>query len=155
MGEYGQWILLGGLVLIFIVMIMFQMRRRKRVMAEQESLLDRLRPGMRIKTVAGTIGRIRELRDEGGGLRTILIETGHGSQMSFMLIDFQAVLAVMDDPMVTPSVITPSSDVAPMTLQTGAAEADCTFTQMKAEARGEDFDAKEFVEKSNKSRKRK
>jgi len=145
MDQYGQWILLGGLVLVFVVMIMFQVRRRKRVMAEQETLLDRLRPGMRIKTVAGTIGRIRELRDEGGGQRTILIETGFGNNMSFMLIDFQAVLAVMDEPMTT-------SATTPLTMQTEAAAEDCKFTEMQKES---ELDAKEFVEKSNKGRKKK
>jgi len=139
-----EWILPAGLVLLLVVMMMFHMRRRKRYVSEQQSMFDKLRPGMRIKTVAGTIGRIKELRDEGGGVRTILIETGHGIHMSFMLIDFQAVLSIMDEAMT--STVVQDAPVTPLAMQTESA--DCRFTEMQLNAR-------EFVDESNKSRKKK
>jgi len=160
MGEWGTWVMVGVLGLLIVLMVVMQIRRRRQMTQQQDQMIDRLRAGMRIKTVAGAIGRIVEIRDEGAGLRTVLIETGNDRNKSFLLYDVQAILSIVDDPMSPPTVVennTPATTTAPTPTETTDATNPnhTTWEEMKSQALGqENFDAKEFVDASNKSRKR-
>ena len=158
MGEWGTWVMVGVLGLLIVLMVVMQIRRRRQMTQQQDQMIDRLRAGMRIKTVAGAIGRIVEIRDEGAGLRTVLIETGNDRNKSFLLYDVQAILSIVDDPMSPPTIVENNTPTTPST-QTPTSQAQAsqgeTWEEMKARADGQgDFDAKEFVDASNKSRKR-
>ncbi|MCL2846160.1 MAG: preprotein translocase subunit YajC [Firmicutes bacterium] len=134
--DLGTAILMGVLIGFLVLMMFLQTRNRRRMVDEQARMIDRLRPGMRVKTVAGVIGRIREIREENATLRTVLLETGHHDRVSFVLYDVQAIMAIMDEAMTnTPVVAAPEP------------------TPEITEAPATDFDAATFVEKSNDGRK--
>ena len=95
--EIVTYALIGGFVVIFGVMIYFQSRRRRSAQAEYTGMLDTLRPGTRVKTVGGVIGRIKEIREEAPGFKTVLLETGSDKYPSFVLYDIQAIYGVVDD----------------------------------------------------------
>jgi len=157
-----EFILIGVLVLLFALMIFMQARRRRTMVSQQNEMFDRLRPGMRIKTVAGTIGRIKEIREESPHLKTILLETGTDKNSSFLLIDMQAVLSIVDDPFqatviteetilvqeqkALPPVEAPVKEITEDSKPEAVSDAQVQMTE--AEAR-------DFVEKSTKSRAKK
>ena len=95
--DYVFYIILGVIVVIFALMIVMQSRRRKTAQAEYTGMLDTLRTGMRVKTVGGVIGRIREIREEAPGFKTVLLETGSDTNKSLVLYDLQAIYGIVDD----------------------------------------------------------
>jgi len=95
--NWVTWAIFGGFVGIFAVMIMLQTRRRRTAQAEYSGMLETLRPGIRVKTVGGVIGRIKEIREEAPGFKTVLLETGSDKNTSFVLYDLQAVYGIVDD----------------------------------------------------------
>jgi len=131
-GEWVMFAILGGLVGLFILMMFLQRRRQRNMMETQGAMLDRLRMGMRVKTVSGVIGRIKEIREEVGGLRTVLIESGNDKFTSFMQVDINAIMEIVND----------HSEQVEQVEQ---------VEQPKIEA-GDGFDVAEFVEKSNNER---
>lgn len=164
-------IMIGVFALLIVGMIFLQSRRRRQMVDQQSAMMDRLRAGMRIKTVAGVIGRIREIREEASGLKTILMETGHGASTSFQLIDVQAILNIMEEDRLvdglglstqdqTPASapVAPVVEVAPAPTPEGEANPmHEKYNAMKEEARvgrEAELDAAEFVKKSNTTRKR-
>ncbi|MCL2756034.1 MAG: preprotein translocase subunit YajC [Firmicutes bacterium] len=136
-------VIISVLVLLFVGMIVLQTRRRRSVMNEQMSMIDKLRPGMRVKTVAGVIGRIKEIREENANLKTVLLETGHGSHTSFALYDIQAILAVLDEPGANITVSNVTMEETPTNAP--------TFEEMQAQI-NDGFNAEDFVKKSNSTR---
>jgi preprotein translocase subunit YajC len=134
-----EFILMGVVVVMLGGMFFVSHKRRKKMVEEQNAMMDRLRPGMRIKNVAGTIGRIKEIREESASLKTILIETGSGKNTSFLLMDIQSVMSIMDEPSTLVATDTPQ----PITYDEMRAKADLPT---------DDFSAAEFVGKSNKKR---
>jgi len=97
MKDLWAYITLGVIVLLFIVMVMAQTRKRKSAQAEYTGMLDTLRSGMRVKTVGGVIGKIREIREEAPGFKTVLLETGDPKNPSLVLYDLQAIYGIVDD----------------------------------------------------------
>lgn len=155
-----EFILLGALLGVFVIMAMGQSRRRRAVSDQQSAMIDRLRPGMRVKTVAGLIGRIKEIREENAALKTVLLETGTGTMVGYQLVDINAIMMVMDEAM------TNNVKEFDNAAETPATPAKTTFEEMKAASDGikpeagepsisatPDFDAAAFVEKSNTKRK--
>ena len=120
--------LLGGVLGLAIVMIFLSRRRQRRMVGNQVAMLDRIRMGMRVKTVSGVIGRIKEIREEPSGMKTVLIETGNDKYCSYMQVDINAVMEIVSEegavPLPEPVVETPA----------------------------EEFNAEAFVEQSNESR---
>ncbi|MCL2587648.1 MAG: preprotein translocase subunit YajC [Firmicutes bacterium] len=143
--EWIMFVILGAMVGLFIVMMFLNRRRQRRIMDEQVGMLDRLRMGMRIKTVSGVIGRIKEIREEVGGMRTILIETGNDKFSSFMQIDINAVMEIVGEAG-HQAEAAPVIDHQPETFE--------SMKERAREGREEDFNAAEFVEKSNSTRKK-
>ena len=90
---WEMYVVMGVIVLMFVVMVTLQSKKRKKSQDEYTGMLDTLRPGMRVKTVGGVIGRIKEIREEGPGFKTVLLETG----TSTVLYDLQAIYGVVDD----------------------------------------------------------
>lgn len=153
-----DWIFLGIIVVMIVVMLLMTRRRQKRAQESASQMMDRLRPGMRVKTVAGLIGRIKEIRQENSGLKTILLETGHGRDTSFMLYDAHAILNIMDEAM-SSEVFDPSASVVE---NAKASESEPVIvpvepvTTINGEPVPDDgFNASAFVAESNKSRKKK
>lgn len=97
MGDIGFYITLGVIVLIFGALVFMQTRRRKTAQAEYTGMLDTLRVGTRVKTVGGVIGKIKEIREEAPGFKTVLLETGDAKNPSVVLYDLQAIYGIVDD----------------------------------------------------------
>lgn len=89
--------ILFALIVIVAVMIGLQAQRRKRARAEYDGMLGQLRPGMRVKTVGGVIGRIKEIREEAPTFKTVLLETGSDKNPTLVLYDIQAIAGVIDE----------------------------------------------------------
>lgn len=145
------WVFVGVLVLLFVVMIFMQTKRRKAVVAQQEQMIDRLRPGMRVKTVGGVIGRIREIREEGGGLKTAMLETEFNGKTNFALYDIQAIYMTIDEPgaVVVQEEPTPAQIETPAPTETQAAEAEEAQTPIGGS--DTELNAAEYVSKRNES----
>jgi len=90
------------LVVGLVIMMLWSSRRRKAARTETEKMLDELRPGQRVRTYSGIIGRIKEIREETPAYttekgqiipatKTVLLETGNDKNVSFMLFDIQAI----------------------------------------------------------------
>jgi len=97
MGDTGFFITLGVIVVVFMLLVVMQTRRRRTAQAEYSGMLETLRAGMRVKTVGGVIGRIREIREEAPGFKTVLLETGDSKNPSLVLYDLQAIYGIVDD----------------------------------------------------------
>lgn len=87
------WVVLLLLVAMGGFMI-FSSRRRKQVQGQVEKMLDELRAGQRVRTVGGVIGRIKEIREESPGVKTVLLQTGSDKFPAYMLFDIQAIYGV-------------------------------------------------------------
>ena len=96
-GDTSFYITLVIIIAIFVVMLVLQSRRRKTAQAEYSGMIESLRPGARVKTVGGVIGRIVEIREEAPGFKTVLLETGTDKSKSFVLYDLQAIYGVVND----------------------------------------------------------
>ena len=117
---------------MLVVMIMARNSQRNRVMSAHNQLLDSLRPGMRIN-VGGIIGRIKTIKEDATGMKTILLQTGDDKNPGYILVDARAVVGVMDDEMAA---------VQPTEVETPSVSPDA------------EFDAEQFAKSSNKSRKK-
>jgi len=91
-----------------VAIMLFSMKRRKSVRSQVEKMLDELRPGQRVRTVGGIIGRIKEIREETPerktekgvivpAIKTVLIQTGSDKYPAYMLFDIQAIYGVMPE----------------------------------------------------------
>ena len=96
------------LVVGLVIMMMWSRRRNKAARDEAEKMLDELRPGQRVRTYSGIIGRIKEIREESPAhttekgvqvpaVKTVLIETGSDKNTSFMLFDIHAIHGVVPE----------------------------------------------------------
>ena len=95
--DIGMWVTLAVIMVIFAALMIMQTRRRKTQQTEYAGMLDTLRAGMRVKTVGGVIGRIKEIREEAPSFKTVLLETGDPKNPSLVLYDLQAIYGVVDD----------------------------------------------------------
>jgi len=76
-------------------MLLYSVRKRRNVRETIEKMLDELRPGQRIRTVGGVIGRIKEIREEAPGIKTVLLLTGNDKYPAYMLFDIQAIYGII------------------------------------------------------------
>jgi len=90
------WLLFGGFAVLLVGMMVYGSIRRRRAHEDYSSMLDTLRPGMRVKTVGGVIGVIVEIREEAPGFKTVVLETGSDNNKSFVLYDLQAIYGIVD-----------------------------------------------------------
>jgi preprotein translocase subunit YajC len=91
------YFILGGIVVFFVFMILMQSKRRRAAQTEYNGMIDTLRAGVRVKTVGGVIGKIIEMREEAPGFKTVLLETGAGKNVSYVLYDIQAIYGIVND----------------------------------------------------------
>ncbi|MCL2570598.1 MAG: preprotein translocase subunit YajC [Firmicutes bacterium] len=131
------FILLGAIVLMMVVMMIMRSRQQRQMVAHRETMQDKMRPGMRVKTAGGCIGRIKEIRQEDETTKTVLIETGYGNNVSYQLFDVNAIISFIDEPT---STMTPTHSTP--------------LTPATTDSPSTDFDAGSFVKESNKSRKK-
>lgn len=68
------WVFLGIIVVAFVLMFVFQGRRQKKQQAEQDAVMNALRPGNKVKTIGGVCGIVVEVNPEEN---TFVMETGN------------------------------------------------------------------------------
>jgi preprotein translocase YajC subunit len=86
------YIVFGLIIVGFTVMIIMQSKKRKVQQTEYNSMIDSLRVGVRVKTVGGVIGVIKEIREEAPNFKTVLLETP-----SLIRYDVQAIYGIVDE----------------------------------------------------------
>jgi len=97
MGNTGFYITLAVIVGLFVVMVMMQSKRRRAAYDQYNGMIESLRPGMRVKTVGGVLGKIVEMREEVPGFKTVLIETGTEKNPTFVLYEMNSIYGLVDD----------------------------------------------------------
>ncbi len=90
-------ILISILLLGMILLIMWQGKKQKKAQADFESMLDTLRVGMRVKMVSGMLGRIKEIREEAPGFKTILLETGDPKNPTVLNYVMEAIQGIVNE----------------------------------------------------------
>jgi len=117
MEDWIFYIILGVIVVVFVCLIMAQSRRRRQAQTEYTGMLDTLRSGMRVKTVGGVIGRIREIREEAPGFKTVLLETGDAKNPSLVTYDLQAIYGIVDDEAIMQKQMQQAAEQQPAAIQ--------------------------------------
>lgn len=157
-----EFVIIGVVAALMVGLVFWQSRNRKKMAEQQDQMSKSLRPGLRIKTVAGVIGRIKEIREEAPHLTTVLIETGNGKDVSYMLVDVNAIMAVIDEEMLLRAKEDQSRIEAEKRIEAARQEAEARIANTTISPKSNDitssddptpdFDAAAFVEKSNASR---
>jgi preprotein translocase YajC subunit len=146
-----EFVLLGVMAL-FVVLAMMQTKRRKAMQVQVEQMLDELRPGMRVRTVGGIMGRIKEIREEAPTVKTVLLQTGNDKFPSYMLFDINAIYGVIAEEghNLDGSPVVPLQNAGTSSVENSA---DNVTLLNGEEVVGDDFDAKDYVSKSTKAQK--
>ena len=132
--------ILLGMVVLLGVMMFISAKRRRRSHEMITKMHDELRPGQRVRTVGGVVGRIKEIREESRELKTVLIQTGNDKHPAYMLFDIQAIYGVVPE-----EGHTIAGAPVPKPGQNANAQGGSELT---------DLDAREYVEKRNEVSKR-
>ena len=134
-----------GVVVLMIGFMFWQGSKQRKAQADYMGMLDTLRIGMRVKMASGLLGRIKEIREEAPGFKTITVETGEGKNVSVLTFTIDAVQGVVNE-----EAINQLNMQAAAQAQTPAAESK---TLINGEPAG--FDAASYVEKRNEESKKK
>lgn len=92
-----QYILIGVLLLGMIALIFVQGRRQKKAQDDYLAMLDTLRVGVKVKMASGLLGRIKEIREEAPGFKTVVIETGDAKNPVLMTFVIEAVQGIVNE----------------------------------------------------------
>ena len=126
--------MLLALIPIALLVLLIIMKKREITRANEaaDKVVESLRPGLRVKTVGGCIGRIKKISDENGGvLRTVLLQTGNDKNPGYVLFDAKAVLGILEEAMT---------------------QNDVEEKEASAQKPSEEMDAASYIEQSNKAR---
>lgn len=142
-----QYILIGILLVGMVVLMVVQGRRQKKAQDDYLAMLDTLRVGIKVKMASGLLGRIKEIREEAPGFKTVVIETGDPKNPVLMTFVLEAVQGIVNE-----------EAISQLNLQKAAAQVEPKETQPKeAETKinGEPVDASadKPAKKSTKKRK--
>lgn len=95
--EIVSYILIGVLLVGMIVMMFVQGRRSKKAQDDYLSMLDTLRVGVKVKMASGLLGRIKEIREEAPGFKTIVVSTGDDKNATTMTFMIEAVQGIVNE----------------------------------------------------------
>ena len=126
--------LLLGVIIFFTFMVFSNSKKRRRAYEQIRQMQDELRPGQRIRTVDGVVGRIKEIREESPELKTVLLQTGNDKCCGYVLLDICAVFGVIPE--------------EGHTLEGAPAPKPSMSSEQVSEATG-NMDVREYVEKRN------
>lgn len=89
-----SYILIGVLLLGMVVLMLVQGRRQKKAQDDYMSMLDTLRPGVKVKMASGLLGRIKEIREEAPGFKTVTLHVGEKNpvEMTFVIEAVQGIV---------------------------------------------------------------
>lgn len=86
---WSQWIIIGVIAAVFIVMFVLNSRSQKKRQKEMEETFNAVKPGCKVKTIGGICGIVVEVCSEDN---TFILETGsEASGKSYLKFDKQAI----------------------------------------------------------------
>jgi len=95
MSNIVSYILIGVLLVGMVALMVVQSRRQKKAQEDYMSMLDTLRPGVKVKMASGLLGRIKEIREEAPGFKTVTLTIGedkHAVEMTFVIEAVQGIV---------------------------------------------------------------
>ena len=92
-----SYILLGIVVVAMVVFVVVQGRRQKKAQDDYMSMLETLRPGVKVKMASGLLGRIKEIREEAPGFKTITLNIGEDKNVVEMTFVIEAVQGIVNE----------------------------------------------------------
>lgn len=92
-----SYILIGVLLAGMIALMLVQGRRQKKAQADYMAMLDTLRPGVKVKMASGLLGRIKEIREEAPGFKTITLNIGDDKNVVEMTFVIEAVQGIVNE----------------------------------------------------------
>lgn len=96
-----SYILIGVLLVGMIVVMFVQSRRQKRAQDDYMAMLDTLRIGVKVKMASGLLGRIKEIREEAPGFKTIVVATSDERDAATMTFMIEAVQGIVNEEAIT------------------------------------------------------
>ncbi len=92
-----SYVLIGILLLGMVALMLVQGRRQKKAQEDYLSMLDTLRPGVKVKMASGLLGRIKEIREEAPGFKTITLNIGESKNAVEMTFVIEAVQGIVNE----------------------------------------------------------
>ena len=92
-----SYVLIGLLLLGMVALMLVQGRRQKKAQEDYMSMLDTLRPGVKVKMASGLLGRIKEIREEAPGFKTVTLNIGDGKNPVEMTFVIEAVQGIVNE----------------------------------------------------------
>ncbi|MCM1404318.1 MAG: preprotein translocase subunit YajC [Prevotella sp.] len=92
-----SYILIGVMLVGLFALMFVQGRRQKKAQADYVAMLDTLRPGVKVKMASGLLGRIKEIREEAPGFKTITINVGEDKNVVEMTFVIEAVQGIVNE----------------------------------------------------------
>ena len=92
-----SYVLIGVLLFGMVALMLVQGRRQKKAQEDYLSMLDTLRPGVKVKMASGLLGRIKEIREEAPGFKTVTLKVGEGKEPVEMTFVIEAVQGIVNE----------------------------------------------------------
>ena len=92
-----SYILIGVLLIGMVVLMLVQGRRQKKAQEDYVAMLDTLRPGVKVKMASGLLGRIKEIREEAPGFKTVTLNIGDSKNAVEMTFVIEAIQGIVNE----------------------------------------------------------
>lgn len=92
-----SYILIGVLLVGMVVLMLIQGRRQKKAQEDYVAMLDTLRPGVKVKMASGLLGRIKEIREEAPGFKTVTLNIGDSKNAVEMTFVIEAIQGIVNE----------------------------------------------------------
>ena len=92
-----SYVLIGVLLIGMVVLMLVQGRRQKKAQEDYLSMLDTLRPGVKVKMASGLLGRIKEICEEAPGFKTVTLKIGEDKNSVEMTFVIEAVQGIVNE----------------------------------------------------------
>ena len=79
------------------VFLLLQGRKQKKAQEDYVSMLDSLRPGTKVKMASGLLGRIKDIREEAPGFKTVTLNIGEDKNVVEMTFVIEAVQGIVNE----------------------------------------------------------
>lgn len=92
-----SYVLIGVLLVGMVVLMLVQGRRQKKAQEDYVAMLDTLRPGVKVKMASGLLGRIKEIREEAPGFKTVTLNIGDSKNAVEMTFVIEAIQGIVNE----------------------------------------------------------
>ena len=89
--------MLGVVLIAMFVFMILQGRKQKKAQEDYVSMLDSLRPGTKVKMASGLLGRIKDIREEAPGFKTVTLNIGEDKNVVEMTFVIEAVQGIVNE----------------------------------------------------------